>query len=354
MRVAMITDGAAVGRDTSDLATALTRLGHDIVVYGNAHRTWRRRTDAATWFAGQWRDERPEVVHNRSRIAGAAAVAAATDLAIPVVHSASAAEDSPVDTNLALRADRVIASCHAELAHLVARKVPRNRISVVPYAVDVEHFTPEGDCQPTGHRYRLVAVGDLNPGSGFATAVAALAGLPDTELIIAGAPAHGIHAKELRKYARRFGVSDRLSLRGPATRAALPSLLRSADIVLATPWGPHFGITALEAAACGITVVATATGGLSDIVVDRITGVLVPLHRPRALAVTVANLLAHPVQLGQLGAAARDRAESRYSWNQIAVDTLTAYQRASAAGPATTNVISLRQTRTRESAHADH
>lgn len=346
MRVAMITDGAAVDQDTTDLAAALTRLGHEVVFHGSTEHgkpeqgdagqgnSRRRNTPAPSLFADHWRTERPTVVHNRSRTAAAAAITAATDLAIPVVHSLRGTEDGTAgvaERDIALRADRVVASCHAELAQLVAGNVPRSRVSVVPHGVDVDHFTPEGDRQPIGRRHRLVAVGDLHPSSGFATAVAALAGLADTELVIAGAPAHGRHAGQLRKYARRLGVSDRLHLPGPVSRTALPSLLRSAHIVLATPWLPRFGITALEAAACGTTVVAAAIGGLPDTVVDRITGVLVSPHKPRELAIAVGKLLAHPLSLEQYGAAARDRAASRYSWDQIAIDTLAAYRHAGAS-----------------------
>lgn len=335
MRIAMITDGGGVGQDSADLATALTRLGHDVVVHDNTQQDRRRKNDTVTWFADQWRANRPAVVHNRSRTIGAATVAAARILAIPVVHSARGAEDTPtgtVERDIALRADRVIVSHLAELTELVTGKVPRHRISVVPYGVDTEHFTPDGPHPPVGLSHRLVAVGDLTPSTGFATAVAALAGLPSAELVIAGAPPHGTHAKELRDYARRLGVSDRLLIPGPVSSAELPPLLRSAHIVLATPWRPRFGITALQAAACGVPVVANDTGGLADTVVDRGTGLLVAPRKPRTLAAAVSELLAHPELRRQYGAAARDRAVSGYSWHRIAVDTLDVYRIAGATG----------------------
>ncbi|MGB3438612.1 MAG: glycosyltransferase [Actinophytocola sp.] len=350
MRIAMITDGATVGQDSADLATALTRLGHDVVVHDNTHGGHRRKTDAITWLADQWRITRPAVVHNRSRSLGVAAVTAARGLAIPVVHSARGAEDTPtgtVERDIALRSDRVIVSHPAELLELVAGKVPRSRCSVVPYGVDTEHFTPDGDHPPIGLRHRLVAVGDLTPSTGFATAVAALAGVPDTELVIVGSPPHGAHAKDLRRYASRLGVADRLLICRSVTRSELPPLLRSAHIVLATPWRPRFGITALQAAACGVTVVANDIGGLADTVIDGITGLLVAPRRPRALAEAVRRLLAHPVLLQQYGATARDRAASRYSWNQIAVDTLNTYRHAGATARDGADVISLRRTHRR-------
>jgi glycosyltransferase involved in cell wall biosynthesis len=327
MRIAMITDEAAAGQDSAALAAALTRLGHDVVVHTTARG--QHAKDMVRSFTEQWQAAPPAVVHCRSRIAGNAAVTAAQAASLPVVHSVRPAEGAPTSTfdrDIALRADRVIVSCTAELSELAAGRVPTHRISVVPYGVDVDHFTPDGDHPPIGQRYRLVAVGDLTPSAGFATAVAALVGLPDTELVIAGEPKHGSHAKELREYARRLGVAERLRMPGSVARTSLPSLLRSAHVVLCTPWRPRFGVAALEASACGVAVVANNTGGLTDTVVDGVTGLLVAPHQPRALAAAVGQLLAQPARREQFGATGRDRASSLYSWHQIAVETLNTYR----------------------------
>lgn len=333
MRIAIVTEGAAAGRDSTDLAVALSRLGHDVVV----HEPPRRHgADMTARFVELWGATTPDVVHCRSRVAAGAAMNAAVAAAIPVVHSVRPAEDVPIGTverDLALRADRVLASHTAELIELAAGRVPKPRISVVPHGVDIDHFTPDGDRLPHGGQHRLVAVGDLTASSGFATAVAALCGLPDTELILAGTPRHGNHAKELREYARRLGVSHQLRIRDAVDRATLPWLLRSAHVVLCTPWRPRFGLAALEASACGAAVVANNIGGLTDTVVDGVTGLLVAPHQPRALAAAVWQLISHPVLREQYGAAGRDRACARYSWGQIAIDTLNAYQLAGVASP---------------------
>jgi glycosyltransferase involved in cell wall biosynthesis len=333
MRIAIVVDGTTDGRDTTDLAAALTRLKHDVSVH-NGHRS----NDTIAWLTERWQRLGPTVVHSQSRVAGATAVLAAKAAGIPVVHSVRFVDGAPAGTierDIALRADRVIASSNAELTELTAGGVPRDRISVVPHGVDIEHFTPDGSRTPTGHQNRLVAVGDMTTSSGFATAVAALRGLPDTELVIAGGPAQGTHAKELRHYAGRLEVSDRLQIQGPVDRAALPALLRSAYLVICTPWRPRFGITALEAGACGVAVVASDTGGLSDTIAHRVTGLLVPPRQPRALAAAVWHLLCNPAARARYGAAGRVRVRDRYCWNQIAADTLDVYRLAGAVDPAT-------------------
>lgn len=332
MRIAIVIDGVTDGRDTTDLAAALTRLGHDVTLHDG-----QSGDDVTARLTAQWQRVRPAVVHSRSRLAGTAAVLAARATGIPVVHSVRSLDDAPagtVERDIALRADRVIASSTAELTALTAGAVRPDRISVVPHGVDIEHFTPVGNRPPAGHRRRLVAVGDLTTGSGFATAVAALPGLPDTELVIAGGPPHGAHAKELRYYAERLEVSDRLQIPGPVSRETLPSLLRSAHLVLCTPWRPRFGISALEASACGVAVVASDTGGLADTIVHRGTGLLVPPRQPRALAAAVWHLLCNPTVRTRYGAAGHKRARDRYCWNQIAIDTLDAYRLAGAVDPA--------------------
>jgi glycosyltransferase involved in cell wall biosynthesis len=116
----------------------------------------------------------------------------------------------------------------------------------------------------------------------------------------------------------------------------MPALLRSADAVVCTPWYEPFGIVPLEAMACGVPVVASAVGGLIDTVVDGLTGKLVPPRKPRALAGILHHLLSRRTLLEQFGAAGRDRASSRYSWERVAAETVRAYERAGAMNTTTT------------------
>ena len=92
-------------------------------------------------------------------------------------------------------------------------------------------------------------MGDVTPSSGFGTAVAALPAVPDTELVLVGAPGRGMHHIKLLEYAHSVGVAERVRLAGRVPRAGLPALLRSADLMVCSPWEATFGTAALEAMA---------------------------------------------------------------------------------------------------------
>jgi D-inositol-3-phosphate glycosyltransferase len=97
--------------------------------------------------------------------------------------------------------------------------------------------------------------------------------------------------------------------------------------VVCAPWYEPFGIVPLEAMACGVPVVASAVGGLTDSVVDQQTGWLVPARDPVALASALGQLLADPAKRAALGAAGVERARRRYSWRRVAAQTEAVYLR---------------------------
>jgi D-inositol-3-phosphate glycosyltransferase len=161
--------------------------------------------------------------------------------------------------------------------------------------------------------------------------------MPDTELVIVGGPpkselARDPEACRLRELATQLGVADRVQLYGSVAREEMPALLRSADVVACTPWYEPFGIVPLEAMACGVPVVASAVGGMLDTVVHDVTGRLVAPKRPDAVADAINHLMRDEFLRQSLGAAGRDRARSRYSWDRIAADTLRIYDRLVPAG----------------------
>jgi glycosyltransferase involved in cell wall biosynthesis len=295
----------------------------------------------------QWADAPPDLVHAHFWMSGLAAVEAAADLRVPVLQTfhalgsvkrrhQGAADTSPagridLERGLCARVDHVVATCSDEVAELHRLGVPGERVSVVPCGVDTAVFTPSGPVAARTARPRLLVLGRLVERKGQEDAVRALPAVPDAELVVVGGPAPDQvdadrEVRRLRAIAEEVGVAERLVFAGSVPRADVPAWVRSADVVLAVPWYEPFGITPLEAMACGRPVVATAVGGLVDTVVDGITGDLVPPRDPGRLGTVLAALLADDDRRAAYGTAGVRRARARYRWSRVAADTEAVYR----------------------------
>jgi glycosyltransferase involved in cell wall biosynthesis/phosphoheptose isomerase len=305
-------------------------------------------------LAERWRAERPDVVHAHFWMSAHAALAAAQPLGIPVVQTfhalgvvkrrhqgdkdTSPSERHEIEREIVQRADRLVCTCTDEVFELVRLGADRSRLVVIPCGVELERFTPDGPRESRRRgRTRLLCIGRLVERKGIGNVISALRELPDTELIVAG----GLdreqldadpEARRLLDLARREGVADRVELRGHVSRDELPALLRSGDVLVTVPWYEPFGITPLEAMACGVPVVAAAVGGLIDSVVDGVTGVHVPPRDPERLVVALRDLLASPRRRAAMGREGVRRARELYDWNRVAASTLGVYR--ALAGPA--------------------
>jgi len=299
----------------------------------------------------EWAQRPPDLVHAHFWMSGLAAVAAAGPGAraggIPIVQTfhalgsvkrrhQGAADTSPpqrieLERSLCRTVSHVVATCSDEVFELRRLGLDSDRVSVVPCGVDTGVFTPRGPVAPRGARKRLLVLGRLVERKGQEDAVRALAAVPDAELVVVGGPPVGQldddpEVRRLRALAACLGVADRLVFTGAVARADVPAWIRSADVVLAVPWYEPFGITPLEAMACGRPVVATAVGGLQDSVADGVTGDLIPPRDPQRLGQVLAALLADDARRAAYGAAGVRRARSRYRWARVVADTDTVYR----------------------------
>ena len=300
----------------------------------------------AEWMADDWRTRwKPDVVHAHFWMSGLAAVTAGRLCDVPVVQTyhalgtvkrrhQGAADTSPAhrvayERRLGRVVDRIVVQCHDEVRELLRMGVPRSRMSLVPSGVDTDRFSPDGPAAPrTPGLKRILTVGRLVERKGYADLIHALPLVPGAELVIAGGPPE--NATKLQQLAQRCKVADRVRLIGAVQPADMPCWYRSADVVAAAPWYEPFGLTPLEAMACGIPVVGTAVGGLIDTVVDGVTGDLVAPHNPKALARALRRLLGDEMRRMSYAAAAVERATVSYSWQRIASRLTAVY--ASVAG----------------------
>jgi glycosyltransferase involved in cell wall biosynthesis len=132
-------------------------------------------------------------------------------------------------------------------------------------------------------------------------------------------------ALNLRRLAEQRGVADRVRILGCVPREDMAAWYRSADVVACAPWYEPFGLTPLEAMACGVPVVAYAVGGLAESVIDGVTGTLVPPRDVRHLAAALRAVLGDEVRRMSYASAAVDRVRSRYTWERTAADVERVY-----------------------------
>ena len=210
------------------------------------------------------------------------------------------ADRMPAFARAVLRRARVVVAVSNAIAER-ARKHGAADVRVIPNGVD-----PKPAGEETEPPFVLFA-GRLSKEKGVLELVEAARGLP---LVVAG---HGP-----------------LRSRVPAARGFVPheeleELFATAAVVACPSRREGFGVTCLEAMAHAKPVVATAVGGLLDLVVDGQTGLLVPPRDPQALRAALERLLADKELRRRLGTAARARARDRFSWEQVTQATLAAY-----------------------------
>ena len=294
-----------------------------------------------------------DVLHSHHWFSGIAALPVARERGIPHLqsfHSIAADPSTPLSDGerpespgrlagealLARESDLVIAISAAEAQTVVERLGgDPARIAVVPPGVDGTLFHPwTGGRRGGGY---VVAAARLQPLKGLDLAIEAVAGVPAPvrpQLVIAGEASADFdgYVDELRALAHDLGVADGVHFIGPQTRDDLAALLRESRIVLVPSHSETYGLVALEAAASGVPVIASASGGLSEAVVDGTTGVVLASREPARWADAIADLLRDDDRATALGRAGRARAET-LSWAHSADRLVDGYRRALATGP---------------------
>ncbi|MBP1326509.1 D-inositol-3-phosphate glycosyltransferase [Leucobacter exalbidus] len=285
-----------------------------------------------------------DLLHAEHWFSGIAALSVARGRKIPLVqsyHSIAAEPDSPLTDGerpespgrlageklLASEADLIIAVSEAERQTVIDRLGgDPDQIRVVPLGVDTELFYPcvttvcaeQRDWLKRGGRPEVIVVGRLHPLKGFDLIIEAIALMPAEtrpvlRLVGAPPPDGDEYAQGLHEAVARHGMLSTTAFDGALRRSELAERIRAATIMVVPSHSETFGLVALEAAASGVPVIARATGGLREAVIDGTTGVLVTGDDPQVWATEVANLLGDAERLERMGAAAREHAVNS-SW----------------------------------------
>ncbi len=253
-------------------------------------------------------------------------------------------------------ADAVIAVSEAMITNILNAypDVPREKIHVVKNGIDPDEFKPDFDTDVIDglgvdrSKPIVVFVGRITRQKGLIHLVRAAAQLdPDTQiLLLAGAP-------DTPEIAAEFNAAfGELEKERPGTvtwvqemlpRASVRQVLTHATVFACPSIYEPLGIVNLEAMACETAVVASAVGGIPEVVVDGETGLLVPYDPKRAddadyiadfeatFAARINELTRDPERVKAMGLAGRQRCIDEFSWEKIAQETVAVYEQAIAA-----------------------
>lgn len=242
------------------------------------------------------------------------------------------------------RVDRLIAQCPSERDELVDDyRADPDKVVIVPSGVNIERFRPvERDTARARlgidpDRFVIAYVGRMLPRKdvrNLIRAEALLAGWVDEapQVLLVGGdsdtpdPRITPEIGELQRLGTELGTLEHLLFTGRRQPDDLRHYYSASDVAVTTPWYEPYGLTPLEAMACGVPVVGSAVGGITFTIADGETGFLVPPRDPHALAGRLRHLMEHPDERRAMGLAARRRVEREFTWPVVAQRTAAVYR----------------------------
>lgn len=185
------------------------------------------------------------------------------------------------------------------LASEVTSLVSVARPEIAPMPVATDRFEPGGRRQPN----RFLFAGRLNRQKGAEHLLRAFAAMKRPAML--DMVGDGVLSAELKLLASQLGISDRIAWHGQLNQLLLVRMYQDATAVIVPSTEEGLGLVAAEALLCETPVIAFRSGGLTDIIQDGTTGILVEPGNTSALAAAMDNLLASPGHAADLGRAGR-------------------------------------------------
>jgi len=318
-RVTLIASGwpGAPARQVID-GIDVVRVGERVSYYPAAVREYRRQRRAAPidvvvedlnkfpFYARYWvREPLVVLVHH---LLGRTAF---QQVAFPIAAATFVAESL---VPWLYRGLPVVAVSPSTCDELVAGGMRREDVRIVPNGLDHERYRPGN--APRAPVPTVLALGRIEPYKRTEMLVDAVASIPGTRLVIAGT---GTAAEAVTAHVAGRRLGDRVEVRGFVDDDEKVRLLREAHLVATASQKEGWGLTVLEAAACGTPAVAFAVPGLRDAIRDGETGLLVREQTAAALGAAIGRLLADEPLRSRLGAGAIEWA-GRFTWDAAATE----------------------------------
>ena len=237
--------------------------------------------------------------------------------------------------------DGIAAISHGVADSLALAGVPPERITIIPSGVDCEHFHFADPAARTAARAELemapdamvlATVGMLEARKGHRHLLEALARIvrggegANMICLIAG---DGSLRAELQRDAELLGIARQVRFLGRVDDVR--TVLAATDIFVFPSMREGLGVAVLEAAASGLAIVASDTGGIGDVIESGVNGILVKPGDSEALAGAIERMAAAPSERAAMGQAARTRAERDFAMTTMAARTVELYRSCLAA-----------------------
>ncbi len=244
-----------------------------------------------------------------------------------------------VHTNLlAANAVASTSQCMAAQARSLAPEL--GAIAITPFGVDLGTYQGIGPtAQAQSDRWVIGTVKTMAEKYGVDTLIEAFALLQRKLASSAPALAHSMRLRlvgggpqtaALQQLAQNLGIADRVEFVGQVPHAQVPHVLASLDIYVALSRldSESFGVAVIEAGAAGRPVVVSDAGGLSEVTVHGVTGLVVPRGNPQAAADALEHLLRNADLRQQMGLAAQQHVARHYSWHACIHTMVEFYEQA--------------------------
>ncbi|WP_414585999.1 glycosyltransferase [Scytonema sp. PCC 10023] len=250
-----------------------------------------------------------------------------------------------IEDRIVAEADHIIAECpqdEEDLLRLYHAK--KEKITIIPCGFDASEFWQVDKTKarkklglPPDERL-ILQLGRLVPRKGVDTVIRAFGRLLQqydiqARLLIVGGeseepdPRLTPEIARLQTIATQEGVESQVTFVGRRSREMVKYYYCAADVFVTTPWYEPFGITPLEAMACGTPVIGSDVGGIKYTVKDSETGYLVPPNEPEAIAERLAYLYKNPQVHKRLSQNAIQRVNYLFTWEQVTNSVALLYEK---------------------------
>lgn len=331
----------AAGHEVTVLVTAAGRRADDQVVDGvRLLRAGRLATFASTPLSldlvGSLRRLRPDLTHLHIPypVGEAAWLAVGRQPMVATYHSDVVRQRAlgtlwaPGLRRVLAQAARVLATSPNYVESSPFLRAVRAKVTVLPLGIDIAPYAALDRATARakyGERPTLVFVGRLRYYKGLGVLLAALARVPEAQLLVAGS---GPLGESLRTEAVALGLADRIQWLGDVPESDKPTLLAAGDVFVlpAVARSEAFGLVLLEAMAAGLPLVTTELGtGTSWLNVHGETGLVVPPQDPSALAAALTQLLGDAGRRAAMGEAGRRRVAAEFTEARMVARVLAIY-----------------------------